>query len=79
MSARRVVITGIGLTSPIGHSLDEVSEALRTGRHGVSVRDEWSALGRLDTRPAAGVKELNLHEPPRELAPITIRRFRRAS
>ena len=35
MSGRRVVVTGIGLTSPIGNDLPTAVAALREGRHGI--------------------------------------------
>ena len=41
VKSRRVVITGMGLLSPIGNSLDEVSQALRAGRSGISAMSEW--------------------------------------
>lgn len=47
---RRVVITGIGLVTPIGSSLDECSRALREDASGVRVQDEWSHFGHLATR-----------------------------
>ena len=34
---RRVVITGIGLASPIGNTLHEATVALQRGEHGVGV------------------------------------------
>ncbi len=49
MTKRRVVVTGLGLTSPLGSSLDVVSEALRTGRHGIRTVDEWRSYG-VETR-----------------------------
>lgn len=50
---RRVVITGIGLISPIGNSLSEVTNALLQSRHGICAMPEWSAVGNLLTRLAA--------------------------
>ena len=47
--SHRVVITGIGLTSPIGHSLDEVSTALQEGRHGISTQPGWDKVEQLQT------------------------------
>jgi 3-oxoacyl-[acyl-carrier-protein] synthase II len=38
-SDRRVVITGVGLISPLGHSADELWQSLTTGKSGVSVID----------------------------------------
>ena len=42
---RRVVITGIGITSSIGISADEVSSALRQGRSGIVAAPEYAELG----------------------------------
>jgi 3-oxoacyl-[acyl-carrier-protein] synthase II len=56
---RRVVVSGLGLTSPIGSSLDAVSEALQRGEHGIRVMPEWSAVKDLQTRlgaPAVGAQ-----------------------
>ncbi len=53
MSSARVVVTGIGLTSPIGHDLAAATAALREGRHGIVVMSEWDAVAGLGTRLAA--------------------------
>lgn len=66
MSDRRVVVTGIGLASPIGNSLDEVSEALRSGRHGVVHVPEWDRVDGLLTRLGAPVRDVNLSGWPRK-------------
>jgi 3-oxoacyl-[acyl-carrier-protein] synthase II len=58
VNLRRVVITGVGLASPIGNSLDAVSFALREGRHGIATQPGWSAHGNLATRLAAPVCDL---------------------
>ena len=42
---RRVVITGIGITSSIGITADEVSSALRQGRSGIVAAPEYTELG----------------------------------
>ncbi|MBM2768226.1 beta-ketoacyl-[acyl-carrier-protein] synthase family protein [Burkholderia anthina] len=44
-AAARVVITGIGIVSCLGNSLGEVSDALRTGRSGISRVDAWRERG----------------------------------
>ena len=62
---RRVVVTGIGLASPIGHSLREISAALQEGRHGIVSRPDWDAIGSLGTRLAAEVKGLDMSGPAR--------------
>lgn len=57
---KRVVITGLGLVTPIGGSLDEVSEAVREGRSGVREQPEWSKIGHLATRVGGEVREAKL-------------------
>jgi len=42
---RRVVITGLGVISPIGLSADEVTESLRTGRSGIRREEKYAELG----------------------------------
>lgn len=42
MSARRrVVVTGAGLTSPVGHTPAEAMDAILAGRHGIERIEEW--------------------------------------
>lgn len=42
---RRVVITGLGIISPIGNSADEVTESLKQGKSGISAAPEYAELG----------------------------------
>ncbi|WP_415184939.1 beta-ketoacyl-ACP synthase I [Phaeovulum sp.] len=42
---RRVVITGIGIISPIGNSAEEVTESLRTGRSGIVAAPDYAEHG----------------------------------
>jgi len=44
MNTRRVVITGVGLTSPIGNSLDEVSKSLREVKGGIVRMEGWDQI-----------------------------------
>ncbi len=60
MARRRVVVTGLGLHSPIGSSLEEVSNALREGRHGIVNVESWRAYG-VETRLGAVVADV---DPP---------------
>ncbi len=61
MSTRdRVVVTGIGLASPIGHTLEDVTTALQQGKHGIVTRPDWDSIGSLRTRLAAEVRDLDL-------------------
>jgi len=72
VTPRRVVITGAGVASPIGTTLDEVSLSLRTGRHGVVAMPAWDRIADLRTRLAGCVPGLSgpqspngvMHAPP---------------
>ena len=57
-SKRRVVVTGIGLATPIGHDLPSVSAALQSGQHGI-VHHEWEGIGGLLTGLAGPVRGLD--------------------
>lgn len=59
-SGRRVAITGIGLVTPIGGSLDAVSEALRGDVSGVRVQESWAKIGHLATRLGGECEEVRL-------------------
>ena len=41
---RRVVITGIGATTPIGHDVHSSVSAIREGRHGIRPMPEWDHI-----------------------------------
>ncbi|MFW5920308.1 MAG: beta-ketoacyl-ACP synthase [Polyangiales bacterium] len=58
--SRRVVVTGIGVTSPIGNSVAESVAALREGRHGVRFMPEWGHISDLQGRLGATVEGLDL-------------------
>ncbi|MGE0790248.1 MAG: beta-ketoacyl-ACP synthase [Sandaracinaceae bacterium] len=51
----RVAVTGIGLVTPIGSELAEISRALRHDISGVRPQPEWSKIGALATRVAGEV------------------------
>jgi 3-oxoacyl-[acyl-carrier-protein] synthase II len=68
VKGRRVVVTGMGLASPIGNDLKTVSESLRGGRHGIRVKPEWAAVRDFDTRLAGEVMDLDLTRYPRKKA-----------
>ncbi len=42
---RRVVVTGMGIVSPIGNNVAEVTESLRVGRSGIVFCDEYAERG----------------------------------
>lgn len=60
MRDRRVVVTGLGLASPIGNDLETVTAALLEGRSGVAVLPELAEVPGLETRLAAPVTGLDL-------------------
>ncbi len=64
--SRRVAITGIGLSSPIGSSLDAVSESLREGQHGIQRVDAFDDVGEMITRLGAPVDETFRKRWPRK-------------
>jgi 3-oxoacyl-[acyl-carrier-protein] synthase-1 len=55
---RRVVVTGMGITCPLGQSLDEVAGALREGRSGLRTVPEYVEMGLRSH--VAGVTEVDL-------------------
>ena len=42
---RRVVITGLGIVSPIGNSAEEVTASLKAGKSGLTFQPEYAELG----------------------------------
>jgi 3-oxoacyl-[acyl-carrier-protein] synthase II len=68
VSGHRVVVTGIGLATPIGNDLASVSDALRHDRHGIRKKPEWAEIRDFDTRLAAEVVGLDLTGYPRKKA-----------
>lgn len=50
---KRVVITGIGAISPLGHDWETVKANLQAGRNAVKVMEEWAVYDGLHTRLGA--------------------------
>jgi 3-oxoacyl-[acyl-carrier-protein] synthase II len=65
MAEHRVVITGLGVVSPIGSSLDEVSCALRSDRSGVRTLQHFGDYAGMRTRVAAPAVEIDLSGLPK--------------
>ena len=61
---RRVVVTGLGMVTPVGLDVESTWEALREGRGGVGPISLFDA-GTFPTRIAAELKEFRLERVPR--------------
>ncbi|MEK9725808.1 MAG: beta-ketoacyl synthase N-terminal-like domain-containing protein, partial [Rhodospirillaceae bacterium] len=42
---RRVAVTGMGIVSPIGNNVAEVTDSLRAGRSGITFSEEYAEMG----------------------------------
>ena len=56
---RRVVVTGMSATSPIGNTWPEVLANLQAGNSGIVRQDDWDRYKDLRTRLAAPVKDFS--------------------
>ena len=65
MTRPRVVVTGMGLCSPIGNELDEVTTALQAGRGGIRAVPEWPARFKMNTGVAGLVEGVDFKLYPR--------------
>ncbi|MBT8040548.1 MAG: beta-ketoacyl-ACP synthase II [Xanthomonadales bacterium] len=67
MSSRRVVVTGMGLVSPLGNTVDTTWEGLCNGRSGIGPLTEFDA-SELATRIAGEVRDYDVTEfiPPKD-------------
>jgi len=63
---RRVVITGVGLNSPLGNSYDELYESLKAEKCGIEYVPEWETIKGLGTKVAGRVKNVDLKSIPRK-------------
>ncbi|MGI9238841.1 MAG: beta-ketoacyl-ACP synthase II [Woeseiaceae bacterium] len=61
MTKRRVVITGMGIISPVGSRLDDAWRAVRDGESGISLIDDFDTSA-LPTRIAGIVKDFNVDD-----------------
>ncbi len=60
--SRRVVITGVGLASPIGNDFAVISQALQQQEHGIVTMPEWEEFKGLRTRLAGLVKGIDFEK-----------------
>ncbi len=64
----RVVVTGIGFRSPIGHTMNELKKSLIEGKSGVRYIPEWEKVGHMRTRLSGvcdGIDEKVIPRPVR--------------
>ena len=54
---KRVVVTGIGVVSPVGNNVDAMWESIKAGRHGIAEITRFDLEGHKVTL-AAEVKEI---------------------
>ncbi len=62
----RVVITGIGLLSPIGNTPQEAAEGLKNGRSGIKRMDDWKQVKGLNSFVGGEVAEFDPKRIPRQ-------------
>ncbi len=65
--SRRVAVTGMGVVSPLGGTLDASFSGLHAGRTGIQRMPDWSAIGHLETRLGAPASA-EFAELPRKVA-----------
>jgi 3-oxoacyl-[acyl-carrier-protein] synthase II len=67
MSLESVVVTGVGIISPLGHSLEQLNSALFAGKSGVKYLPELEEIGGLRSRLAATVEGIEPKLVPRKI------------
>jgi len=75
---RRVVVTGMGVISPIGKTIDEFKNNLFNGKSGVTRITLFNPDG-FDVQIAAEVKDFDLKNYEKDLKPIELKRIDRFS
>lgn len=60
LTRRKVVVTGMGVVCPIGHSVDALIGALREGKSGIRYMPEWEQIAELKGRLGGNVEGLDL-------------------
>ena len=66
MSLESVVVTGLGIISPLGNDFPQLMDALQTGRSGVREIPELEQVGGLRSRVAATVNGIDPKQIPRK-------------
>ena len=62
----RVVVTGMGLRSPLGHTPKALRDGMLSNRSGIRTMAEWGALDGLRTRVGAPCEGIDASEIPRK-------------
>ncbi|MCO4747458.1 MAG: hypothetical protein KC912_21840, partial [Proteobacteria bacterium] len=63
---KRVVITGVGMHSPMGSDPGEVFDAILRGEHGIRRMPEWSEIDELKTCVGAVIPDFSARHIPRK-------------
>lgn len=63
---RRIVVTGVGLNTPLGNSYDELYKNLKDEKSGVEYIPEWEQISHLGTKIAGVVKNVDFKVIPRK-------------
>ncbi len=63
---KRVVVTGIGIRTPLGITLEELSDSLKNNVSGMRVMPEWDDIESLRTRIAGVCGNIDENEIPRK-------------
>ncbi len=63
---KRVVVTGIGLRSPIGNSMDEIAASLVSGASGIRAVEEWKSIEHMRTLVAGLCPDADESKIPRQ-------------
>ncbi len=66
IKTRRVVVTGVGLNSPLGNSYNELFENLKNSKSGIEYIPEWENVKNLSTKVAGRVKNIDFKQIPRK-------------
>ena len=67
MALETVVVTGIGIISPLGNSFETLMDALQAGGSGVREVPELEKIGGLRSRLAATVEGVDPQQIPRKI------------
>lgn len=65
---RRVVVTGMGVVSPLGSELGAIEVALREGKSGVRKMTEWAHVKHMLTAVGAPADVPQIHALPRKVS-----------